>query len=69
MFTKDDLIIQPDYLKREEKKLINEYFNDKVQENSIDEYIENHASNELKTWYKEEERFSKENLKKGIIYN
>lgn len=69
MFTKDDLIIQPDYLKREEKKLVNEYFNNKVHENSIDEYIENHASIELKTWYKEEERFSKENLKKGIIYN
>lgn len=69
MFTKDELLEMPEQLKEEEKKLLDYYFNNDVVEKTVDEYLEKYASNSLKRWYEEEEDFSKENLKKGIIYN
>lgn len=69
MFTKDELLNMPKELKAEAKALLDFYFNNDVEENSSEEYLKNHASRRLITWYKESEEFAEENLKKGIIYN
>lgn len=69
MFTKDELLTIPDDLREETKRLCDYYFNNEVEESSVDEYIRNHGSVRLLTWEKEAIKLYKENLEKGIIYN